>query len=81
MAKKRSAAQLVATSSRRQAKTWLDKLPQRDREYILEVVEELKRHPEASCQQVASCLREELQLAVSLETIHKTLLRMVKQHG
>ena len=74
---RRSPASLVATSGALihsgGTKSWYDKLTNRNREYIDNVVEELLKNPDVSVRGVAAGLKDELGLNASVTVIRLKL--------
>lgn len=58
-------------------KTWLDKVPRKDRDYIYRVVELLKDQLDVPLAAVSQQIVAELRPPVSLQTVRKTLSELV----
>ena len=80
MAVKRTPPSLLVSSSiatPRRRTRWIDRLKPDDRSYILEVVEEARKQPEASVNALAYALIVELNLSVSTTTVARTLKELL----
>lgn len=76
--KTRSAAALVASATkRRSCRTWLDRLTERQRKYVGEVVRILRETPSVERYPVADALIAELGVQAHRNTVARTLKEMI----
>jgi hypothetical protein len=75
--KKRSAADLVASSTGGTGSKWTNELNMADRVYLSNVIRHMKQTPVAAVHVVAAKLKEELGLKRSVGTIAKTLKELL----
>jgi hypothetical protein len=71
-------SELVAKAiGRSKAKTWLERLPAKDRAYVSEIVKEIRKTPGVNIQAIVRLIVSELHLNVSLITVRQTISELI----